>query len=53
VSSRARAGFINAMRTGKTPFGRQLDPLQMPWKVYGRLTDDELTAVHSYLASLD
>jgi mono/diheme cytochrome c family protein len=46
-------GFITAIRTGKTPFGRQLDSLQMPWKVYSRLTDDELTAVHKYLASLD
>ncbi len=46
-------GFAAAMRTGKTPFGRQLDSLQMPWKVYGRLTDDELTAVHKYLASLN
>ena len=46
-------GFITTLRTGKTPFGRQLDSLQMPWKVYGRLTDDELTAVHKYLASLN
>ena len=46
-------GFITAIRTGKTPFGRQLDSLQMPWKIYGRLTDDELTAVHKYLASLN
>jgi mono/diheme cytochrome c family protein len=46
-------GFTAAMRTGKTPFGRQLDSLQMPWKIYGRLTDDELTAVHKYLASLN
>lgn len=47
------AGFIATMRTGRTPFGRQLDSLTMPWKVYGRLTDDELTAVHKYLVSLD
>ena len=47
------AGFMAAMRTGKTPFGKQLDSLMMPWKVYGRLTDDELTAVHKYLASLN
>jgi mono/diheme cytochrome c family protein len=46
-------GFIATMRTGKTPFGKQLDSVSMPWKVYGRLTDDELTAVHRYLASLD
>lgn len=47
------AGFIATMRSGRTPFGRQLDSLQMPWNIYGRLTDDELTAVHKYLASLD
>lgn len=46
-------GFAATMRTGKTPFGRQLDSLQMPWKIYGRLTDDELTAVHKYLANLN
>lgn len=47
------AQFIEAMRSGRTPFGKQLDSLQMPWTVYGRSTDDELTAIHTYLASLD
>ena len=46
-----RDGFIAAMRTGKTPFGRQLDPM-MPWTFVGRATDDELSAIHSYLVSL-
>ncbi|HEU4995378.1 MAG TPA: c-type cytochrome [Gemmatimonadaceae bacterium] len=52
VKGWTRDGFIATMRTGKTPFGKQLDSLQMPWKTLGRATDDELTAIHAYLASL-
>jgi len=48
-----REQFIAAMRTGTTPFGKQLDTLGMPWKFYGRMTDIELSAVHKYLTSLD
>jgi len=44
--------FITTFRTGTTPFGKQLDSLMMPWNVYGRATDVELTAIHMYLASL-
>lgn len=44
--------FIAALRTGRTPF-KTLDSLQMPWTVYGHATDDELTAIHAYLTSLD
>jgi mono/diheme cytochrome c family protein len=52
VKSWTRDGFIAAMRTGKTPFDKQLDSIQMPWNFIGRLTDDELSAMHSYLVSL-
>jgi mono/diheme cytochrome c family protein len=52
VKGWTRDGFIAAMRTGKTPFGTQLDSLQMPWNFVGRLTDDELTAMHAYLVTL-
>jgi mono/diheme cytochrome c family protein len=45
--------FIATMRSGKTPFGKQLDSLAMPWKFVGRLSDEELTAMHKYLASLN
>jgi mono/diheme cytochrome c family protein len=45
-------GFIATMRTGKTPFGKQLDSLQMPWKILGRATDEDLTAIHAYLKTL-
>jgi mono/diheme cytochrome c family protein len=44
--------FIQTMRSGTTPFGKQLDSLMMPWNIYGRTTNDELTAIHAYLASL-
>jgi mono/diheme cytochrome c family protein len=46
------ADFIKTIRTGTTPFGRQLDSLQMPWRLYGRLDDVELAAVYSYLKTL-
>lgn len=44
--------FINTLRTGKTPEGDELDPLYMPWKAVGQMTDDELKAVFMYLQSL-
>jgi mono/diheme cytochrome c family protein len=43
--------FITAMRTGKTPEGRQLNEF-MPWKSIASMTDDELKAVFVYLKSL-
>jgi hypothetical protein len=43
--------FIGTMRTGVTPWGRALDAEAMPWKTYGRMTDEELTAIWRYLAS--
>lgn len=45
--------FIQTMRSGKSPFGKQLDSLMMPWPMYGRATNDELTAIHAYLTSLE
>lgn len=44
--------FIETMRTGVSPYGRELDPHFMPWKEYGRLSDDDLTATFLYLQSL-
>jgi mono/diheme cytochrome c family protein len=44
-------GFIDAMRSGVTPFGRSLNE-EMPWKSFGQMTDDELKAVWMYLHSL-
>jgi len=44
--------FLTAMRTGATPDGRSLDPAFMPWQEYGRLTDEDLTALFLYLQML-
>jgi mono/diheme cytochrome c family protein len=45
------ADFINALRTGITPFGHELDPAQMPWEHFKNFSDDELTAIFLYLQS--
>lgn len=44
--------FINTLRTGVTPTGRQLDPAQMPWEHYRNFSDDEMKAIFLYLQSL-
>jgi mono/diheme cytochrome c family protein len=43
--------FITALRTGMNPSGHMLND-QMPWKVLGRMTDDDLAAVYAYLSEL-
>jgi len=52
VKGWTREGFTTAIRTGKTPFGKQLDSLLMPWTFFGRATDEELSAIHAYLVTL-
>ena len=44
--------FFNAIRTGVTPSGHQLDPEFMPWQEYRLFYDEELKAVWLYLQSL-
>jgi len=44
--------FIQTMRTGVTPYGRQLDGNFMPYEDYGRLTNEDLTAMFLYLQTL-
>lgn len=46
------AQFIEAIRTGKTPEGKQLDPNVMPWPGFAPMTDTELKAIWLYLQSL-
>ncbi len=46
------ADFIQTIRNGSTPDGRVLDPEYMPWQSYRKLSDDQLTAIYLYLASL-
>lgn len=43
--------FINTLRTGVNPGGKELSPL-MPWRSTGRLDDVELSALYKYLVSL-
>jgi cytochrome c553 len=43
--------FIRTLRTGTTPAGQQLDPDQMPWRSFGKMTDDELRAVWLFVKS--
>ena len=44
--------FIQAMRTGVTPYNYELNPDFMPWEVFGKFDDDELKALWLYLQSL-
>ena len=44
--------FITTMRTGITPIGQALNPTFMPWQDFGRMTDEDLTALFLYLQSL-
>jgi mono/diheme cytochrome c family protein len=44
--------FINAIRSGTTPSGHQLDPEFMPWPSYSKFYDEELKAIWAYLQSL-
>jgi cytochrome c553 len=43
--------FLKAFRTGIIPDGHTLSP-EMPWRVVGRMNDNDLTAVYTYLTSL-
>lgn len=47
----SEANFIAAMRAGVTLSGDQLSE-SMPWKAYGKATDDELKGIWLYLQSL-
>ena len=52
LKSWRQAEFISTIRVGVTPNGHQLKPDQMPWKLIGTYSDDELAAIHLYLQSL-
>jgi mono/diheme cytochrome c family protein len=51
VANNSAEAFRNTMRTGKTPSGRALNPEQMPWPAYAKMTDDELEAIRLYIQS--
>ncbi|GIW01955.1 c-type cytochrome [Roseiflexus sp.] len=51
LSTWSEADFIRALRTGRTPDGRQMSPF-MPWMYINQMTDDEMKAMWLYLRSL-
>ena len=51
LSAWSEQDFMNTMHTGVTPSGRTLNE-EMPWKYFGKMTDDELKALWMYLHSL-
>ena len=44
--------FLTLLHTGVRPDGSQLSE-GMPWKEYGTMTDDDLTALYNYLQTLN
>lgn len=44
--------FINTLRTGETPGGRQLDPEFMPWTATAQMSELELKAIWAFLQTL-
>ena len=46
------ADFIQALRTGKTVDGRELNNNNMPWQNFGKMNDTELRAIWLYLQTL-
>jgi mono/diheme cytochrome c family protein len=47
----SEADFRNLLRTGKRPNGIPVNAV-MPWKVMGKMTDEEIGAIYLYLRSL-
>ena len=45
--------FVSTLRQGINPDGDALDPVEMPWNYYTRMTDDELSALWLYIESLE
>jgi mono/diheme cytochrome c family protein len=44
--------FIVALRTGVDPYGHRIDGSVMPWRVIGKMDDEELAAIYAYLKRL-
>jgi cytochrome c553 len=44
--------FIQVMRTGVTPYGKEINPLFMPWQGYANMTDEDLLIIWEYLRAL-
>jgi len=48
----SEADFVRLLRTGVRPDGRAIRATAMPWPVLGRMSDEELGALWTYLRSL-
>ena len=46
------ADLGRALRDGRTPTGRALSPLDMPWTVLGELSERDVAALHAFLTAL-
>jgi mono/diheme cytochrome c family protein len=44
--------FIAALRTGVDPYGHKIDSSVMPWRVIGKMDNEELAAIYAYLERL-
>ena len=44
--------FLNTLRTGETPEGKQLNPNYMPWPITLQMSDDELAAIWLHLQTM-
>ncbi|HEX6694062.1 MAG TPA: cytochrome c [Longimicrobiales bacterium] len=44
--------FRTVFRTGRTPEGKQLNPAQMPWAMFGQANPEEIDAIWAYLQTL-
>lgn len=51
VANNSADAFRNTIRSGRTPAGRELNPEFMPWRSFGKMTDDELEAIRLYIES--
>lgn len=49
LPSWGKEGFVKTMRTGVTPLGKEINGKFMPWKEFGKLEDDQLQAIYTYL----
>ncbi|NOT09119.1 MAG: cytochrome c [Gemmatimonadales bacterium] len=51
IGSWSQADFVRALREGKRPSGVPINEA-MPWKVFGKMTDQELQALWAYLRTV-
>ncbi|MBC3540903.1 c-type cytochrome [Rufibacter sediminis] len=52
VGKWSKAQFMQTLRTGKTPEGKQLKNENMPWQMTAQYTDKELASLYHYCLSL-